>query len=97
MRATSLDAVDDKRIDCLFCKGFREFSREVSAETCLLHWVQSSLLLRVHSLDGGRAGVLREIGSSFSKVGEGEGEALISCWGNGDSAFFPIDNWVHCF
>ena len=79
MRATSLNAVDDKGINCLFHKGFREFSREVSAETCLLHWVQSSLLLWVHSLDGGRAGVLREIGSTFGKVGKGEGEALVLC------------------
>ena len=89
--------VDDKRINCSFCKGFREFSREVSAETRLLHWVQSSHFSRVHSLDGGGAGVLREIGSLFSKVGKGEGEALVLCWGNGDSALFPIDNWVHRF
>ena len=79
MRATSLNAVDDKGINCSFHKGFREFSREVLAETCLLHWVQSSLLLWVHSLDGGRVGVLREIGSTFGKVGKGEGEALVLC------------------
>ena len=89
--------VDDKRIDCSFHKGLREFCREVSAETCLLCWVQSSLLLWVHHLDDGRAGVFREIGSSLGKVGEGEGEALVFCWGNGDSALFPIDNWVHHF
>ena len=92
-----MNVVDDKRINCSFHKGFREFSREVLAETCFLHWVQSSLFSRVHSLDGGRAGVLREIGSLFGKVGKGEGEALVLCWGNGDGALFPIDNWVHCF
>ena len=97
MRAASLDAVDDKRIDCSFCKGCWEFSREVSAETQFLHWVQRSLLLRVHSLDGGRVGVLREIRSLFSKVGEGEGKAVVFCWGNGDSALFPVDNWVYRF
>ena len=97
MRAASLNAVDDKGIYCLFCKGFWEFSREISAETCLLHWVQSSLLSWVHSLDGGRVGVLREIGSAFSKVGEVEGEALVFCWGNGDGVLFPIDDWVYHF
>ena len=97
MRTTSLDVVDNKRIDCSFCKGFWKFNGEVLAETCLLRWVQSSFLLRVHHLDGGRAGVLREIGSSFGKVGEGEGETLVFGWGNSDSALFPIDNWVHHF
>ena len=97
MRTTSLDAVDNKRINCSFCKGFREFNGEILAETRLLHWVQSSFLSRVHHLDGGRAGVLREIGSLFGKVGEGEGEALVLCWGNGDGALFPIDNWIHRF
>ena len=86
MRATSLNTVDDKGVDCSLSKGFREFSREISAETHLLCWVQSSLLPWVHRLDGGRAGVLREIGSSFSKVGEGESKALVFCQGNGDSA-----------
>ena len=97
MRTTSLDAVDNKRIDCLFRKGFREFNGEVSAETRLLCWVQSSFLSRVHHLDGGRVGVLREIGSLFGKVGEGEGETLVFGWGNSDGALFPIDNWVHRF
>ena len=85
MRTTSLDVVDNKRINCSFHKGFREFNGEVLAETCLLHWVQSSFLSRFHHLDGGRAGVLREIGSLFGKVGEGEGEALVFGWGNSDS------------
>ena len=59
MRATSLNAVDDERIDCSFCKGFWEFTREVLAETHLLCWVQDSLLSRVYILVGGRVGVLR--------------------------------------
>ena len=67
-----------------------------SFENDLLRWVQSSFLSWVHSLDGGRAGVLREIGSAFSEVGEGEGEALVFCWGNGDGALFPVDYWVYC-
>ena len=97
MRAASLNVVDDKGINCSFHKGFREFSREVLAETCLLCWVQGSLLSWVYSLDGGRASVLREIGSTFGKVGKGEGKALVLHWGNGNSALFPIDNWVYRF
>ena len=92
-----MNAVNDERINCSFRKRFREFNGEVLTETCLLCWVQSSFLLRVHSQGGGRVGVLREIGSSFGKVGEGEGEALVFSWGNGDGALFPIDNWVHRF
>ena len=64
MRTTSLDAVDNKRINCSFCKGFREFNGEVLAETRLLHWVQSSFLSRVHHLDGGR--VLRGLRNLIS-------------------------------
>ena len=79
MRAASLNAVDDKGVNCSFSKGLREFSREVSAETHLLCWVQSSLLSWVHNLDGGRVGVFREIGSTFSKVGKGEGKILVLC------------------
>ena len=97
MRAASLNAVDDKRIDCSFRKGFREFTREVLAETHLLRWVQGSLLSRVHILIGGRAGVFREVGGLFGKVGKGEGKALVFGRGNGDSALFPIDNWIHHF
>ena len=97
MRAASLNAVDDERIDCSFCKRFREFAREVMAETRLLRWVQGSLSSRVHIPIGGRVGVLREVGGSFDKVGEGEGKALVLGRGNGDSALFPIDNWVHRF
>ena len=82
MRAASLNAVDDERIDGSFRKGFREFNRKVPAETCLLCWVQSSLLSWVHCLNGGRVGVLREIGSLFSKVGKGESKTLVFCWGN---------------
>ena len=51
----------------------------------------------IHSLDGGRVGVLREVGSSFGKVGKGEGEALVLSWGNGVGALFPVDNWVYHF
>ena len=92
-----MNAVADERIDCSFHKGFWEFTREVSAETCLLRWVQGSLLLRVHIQVGGKAGVLREIGGSLGEVGEGEGKALVFDWGNDDGALFPIDNWVHHF
>ena len=92
-----MNAVDDERIDCSFHKRFREFTREVSAETRLLRWVQGSLLLRVHILIGSKAGVLREVGGSFGKVGEGEGKALVFDWGNDDGALFPIDNWIHHF
>ena len=77
MRATLLNAVDDERINCSFHKGFWEFTREVLAETCLLHWVQGSLFLRVHIQIGDRAGVLREVGGSLSKVGKGEGKTLV--------------------
>ena len=42
-------------------------------------------------------GVLREIGSVFGKVGEGECKALVLCWGNDDGALFPVDNWVYRF
>ena len=92
-----MNAVDDERIDCSFRKRFRGFTREVLAETRLLCWVQGSLLSRVHILIGSRVGVLREVGGSFSKVGEGEGKALVFGQGNGDGALFPIDNWIHCF
>ena len=97
MRAASLDVVDDERINCSFRKGFWEFTREVSTETRLFCLVQGSLLLRVNSLVGGRAGVLREVGGSLGQVGEGEGKALVFDWGNGDGALFPIDNWICCF
>ena len=92
-----MNAVNNERIDCSFCKGFWEFTREVPAETSLLNWVQGSLFSRVHVQIGGRAGVFREIGGSLGKVGEGEGKALVFDWGNGDGALFPIDDWVHCF
>ena len=97
MRAASLNAVDDERIDCSFRKRFGEFTRKVLAETLLLHWVQGSLFLRVRIQIGGRAGVLREIRGSFSKVGEGEGKTLVFDWRNGDGALFPIDDWICCF
>ena len=58
MRAASLNTVDDKGVNCLLSKGLREFSREISAETCLLCGVQSSLFLWIHNLDGGWMGVL---------------------------------------
>ena len=89
--------VDDERVDCSFCKRFGEFTREVLAETGLLRWVQGSLFLRVHILIGGRVGVLREVGGSLSKVGEGEGKTLVFAWRNGDGALFPIDNWIRRF
>ena len=92
-----MNAVDDKGVNCSFGKGFREFCREVSAKTCLLCWVQSSLSLWVYGLGDDRTGVLGEIGSTFGKMGEGEGKASVLCWGNGDSALFPVDNWVYCF
>ena len=95
MRAASLNVVDDKGIDCSVHKGFREFSREVLAETCLLCWVQGGLSLWVYSLGDDGTGVLGEIGSAFGKMGEGEGKTLVLCWGNGDGALFPVDNWVY--
>ena len=41
--------------------------------------------------------VFSEVGSLFSKVGEGECEALVFGWGNGDSSLFPVDYRVHRF
>ena len=87
--------VDDKGVNCSFGKGFREVCREVSAKTRLLCWVQGGLSLWVYSLGDDRTGVLGEIGSAFSKMGEGEGKTLVLCWGNGDGALFPVDNWVY--
>ena len=97
MRAASLNVVNDKGVDCLFGEVFGEFSREVSAETRLLSWVQSSLLSWVYSWGGDRVGVLSEIRSAFCKVGEGECKALVFCWGNGDGSIFPVNNRVYYF
>ena len=63
----------------------------------MLNWVQGSLFSRVHVQIGGRAGVLREVGGSLSKVGEGEGKTLVFDQRDGDGALFPIDNWIRCF
>ena len=38
MRATSLNAVDDKRIDCSFRKVFGRFGREILAQAGLFYW-----------------------------------------------------------
>ena len=97
MRSTFLNAVDDKGVYCLFCETFRKFGQEVSAKTCLFNWVQGGFLLRISSWGGGRTGVLGEVGSAFSEVGEGECKALVFWWGNGDGSLFPIYDWVYCF
>ena len=60
----------------------------------MLYWVQGGLFSRVY-VDG-RAGVLREIGGSLGKVGEGEGKTLVFDWRDGDGALFPINNWICC-